>query len=475
MLNQFQLITLIVSILPLGNILFLKFFKNFSPITILASKIFPIASLIITSLLLINNISREVVLYTPLDKLEMSFLLNKNSLIFLLILNIFWSLFIFYLQKFISLSSTNNAVYFFENFLTIIASLTLLAASNDLFSIFIFFQILVIIFYQYSNRFLHKKDSTSPSYFSAIIYLESLVLLIGVVLAYQNFDSLKIDFISKNISQLSSNNLVMFLTLMISPTLIFSITPFYLFYRKINLNPLIIFVLFFFSYFLSHSYLFVKFYFEIFKSIHISRLVLTIFEVIFLFSTFAASIFLVFSKNLKSSFFYLFFQQLLVAIYSTILLLFFKYSSPILPLISFGISFFVIVCCLSNILLFFENSKKKKQERVLKDLKTSTILLVIAIANIASLLPAIGMKVSFLVISKIIKEKLVISAIIYAINIFAVIIFFVKIIFPLLLKDGEHEKFIQDEELANQIDKNYSLMAPPIIFATSLFLIPIIL
>ncbi|MBL6665031.1 MAG: hypothetical protein ISQ34_04215 [Rickettsiales bacterium] len=134
-----------------------------------------------------------------------------------------------------------------------------------------------------------------------------------------------------------------------------------------------------------------------------------------------------------------------------------------------------MVFCLSNILLFFENSKKKKQERVFGHLKISTILLLIAILNVAAIIPSIGMKVAFLVISKIIKEKLIMSAIIYAINIFAIIIFFIKMIFPLLLKDREYEQFIEDEELAVEIDKNYFLIVPPIIFAISIFLIPIII
>ena len=299
--------------------------------------------------------------------------------------------------------------------------------------------------------------------------------MVGVVYAYTIFDSISLKFIGENINNLKSEKLEHLFVLLILPTLLFSVFPFYLFYRKINLNPLVIFVLFFFLYFLSHSLLFVKFYFEIFKHINISNLALMIFEVIFLINIFAASIFLVFSKNLKSAFFYLFFQQLLIAIYSTFLLLFFKYELPILPLISFAFSFLVIVFSLSNILLFFENSQKKKQSKILGNLKISTILLVLAIGNVAAIIPSIGMKVSFIAISKVIAEKLILSAIIYTINFFAVIIFFIKIIFPLLLKDHEHEQFIQDEELARKIDRNYHLIIPSIIFALSIFLLPIII
>jgi len=475
MINKFQLVTLIIIAAPILNILLLKFFKKNLGVTTLFNKLIPITLLSITVMLLLNNVASELIILTPLDRLSISFDLNRNSLIFLIILDLFWLLFVIYLQKFLSLSSAKNSVYFLESFIYIVIALTLLAASSSLLSILIFYQIVTILFYQYSNRFLHKKDDKSSLYFSAVIYAESLILMVATIYAYQHFASLNIEYIGEHIGSLNKDQQLIFMLLLISPTLIFAIFPFSLFYRKINLNPLIIFVLFFFLFFLSHSYLFIKFYFEIFKSINISNFILTILEVIFLINILASSTFLVFAKGLKSSFFYLFFQQLILAIYSTILLLFFKNQFPILPLISFAASFFIMVFCLSNILLFLENSKKRKQHKIFGDLKISIILLLIAIFNIASILPSIGLQVSFLVISKIIEEKLVISAVIYAISTFSVIIFFIKTIFPLLLKDDEHEQFIQDEELAIKIDRNGYLIMPSIIFVLSIFAIPIII
>lgn len=474
MINKLQIITLIICALPVVNIISLRFLRKNISLTTLFNQSLPILSLFCIAILSFSRESEAVILLSFIDKFSISFGFTNNSIIFAAIVNIFWLLFIFYLQKFISFSSA-GAISFLENFLLIVTSLILLAASNNLFSIYIFYQVIVILFYQYSHKFLHKSESKSCLYFSAIIYLESLILLLGIIYAYQQFGSFEIRIINQNIKSLDKNNLYLFFLLLTAPSLLFVIFPFYLFYRKINLNPLIIFILFFFLYFLSHVYIFLKFYFEIFNKIYISKTALTIFEVIFFVNIFAASIFLVFAKNLKSSFFYLFFQQLLLAIYSTILLLFFKYETAILALISFAISFGIMVFSLSNILLFFDNAQKKKQSKIFFELQISVILFLISIANLAAIIPAIGMQSLLICVSKIISEKLIISAIIYAINIFSILIFFIKIVFPLIQKNDEHEKFIKDEELAKRIDKNYYLIIPPIILSVSAFLIPIVI
>ena len=474
MINKLQIITLIICALPIANTILLRFLRKNLSLTTLFNQSLPVFSLFCIAILSFSRESEAVILFSLIDKFTISFGFSSNALIFTAIVNIFWLLFVFYLQKFVSFSSA-GAISFLENFLLIVTSLILLAASNNLFSIYIFYQVIVILFYQYSHKFLHKLEGKSCLYFSAIIYVESLILLLGVIYAYQQFGTFEIKIISQNITSLDKDNLYLFFLLLIAPTLLFAIFPFYLFYRKINLNPLIIFVLFFFLYFLSHGYLFLKFYFEIFNQIYISKTALTIFEVIFFVNIFAASIFLVFAKNLKSSFFYLFFQQLLLAIYSTILLLFFKYDSPLLSLISFAISFGIMVFSLSNILLFFDNAQKKKHSKIFFELQISVILFLIAIANLVAIIPAIGMQALFICISKIISEKLIISAIIYALNMFSILIFFIKIVFPLIQKNDEHEKFIKDEELAQRIDKNYYLIIPPIILSVSAFLIPIIM
>lgn len=473
MINS-QSILITFLLIPLINIFSLEIFSEKRIIQQKINNISCYLSLIFSlSLLFLNKQnSHDLVLFKVNQDLIMSFSTNKESLTILVILNIAWLLFTSYLQKFLNITNQDFSSKFLKNLGQIILALTALILSNNLLTIIITFQIIIVIFYFYSNNFLHKNNISHL--FNILLFLESLLLLIVTIYCYNKFNSFNIIEITNQFSTLTKTQQLILSTSFIICLIAFIIFPFYVFYQKINLNPIIILPAFFFLFFFSQAILIIKIHSFILANISFDKNIFLIIEIVFLLNLILTSFFLIFSKRIKSAIFFLIFQQILLILFSTIELLYFGIELYFLPIISGIFTILLMSFSYSNIILYFENAKNKKYLTIFFDLKFNIIFLTIAILNMSLLLPGSGLQILLLLANNIIKNQLVISPIIYFLNFFVLTIFFIKNILPFFLKSKIAHKFIQDEELAKKIENSFRLKIPAVICLIIILIIPII-
>ena len=265
----------------------------------------------------------------------------------------------------------------------------------------------------------------------------------------------------------------MLLILYLSGLFLSVIFPCYLLYRNINPDPLVLYSLFFLSYALSSLYILVKILIFTFGlesfSLMISKAGFAFFELVFPFNIAAVSVFLLFSKGLKSSFFYLLFQQFSVALFSIFLFATFNPDRIYLTLLSFPLSITLIFLCIANYVLYIRSAKNKSMVGLFYNLKITTILFIFAIANIIGIAPGVGAVEKFFLLKVIFEKKLFLSGIIFVINFVSLGIFSWKIFYPLFLKPSE-PKLADDINLAKDIDYDSSLILTALIVAIAIFL-----
>jgi formate hydrogenlyase subunit 3/multisubunit Na+/H+ antiporter MnhD subunit len=252
--------------------------------------------------------------------------------------------------------------------------------------------------------------------------------------------------------------------------------PSYLLYRNfINLDPIIIYILFFLAYGLSTLYIFIKilaFTFG-FKSFALmSENFLQIIEWIFLVNILCTSIFLLFSKGLKSSFFYLFFQQFLFALFSIFIFTIYDKSSVCLALFSFLLSITLIFLTTSNFILYLSKLEHKWLGGLFYNLKITSVLFIFAIFNLIGLAPGIGAVEKFYLIKILFQKELIVPGIIFGINFTSLLLFAWKVIYPLFLHDTEisAEEIKSAGEIAKAIDFDSSLILSALTVAVIIFL-----
>jgi formate hydrogenlyase subunit 3/multisubunit Na+/H+ antiporter MnhD subunit len=485
-MTQNQLLISLISIIPLLNCALIKFCVNFPRFVNLISKFLPV--LFFTILVgICGNISQDnsyLALIQSNQAVVLGFDVDELALAFLFLLNFLWLIFVFYSQKFLSFSpdflktkNTDNLQCFF---MAIISFVGLIIVSKNLLSILFFYNCLIVLSHFFALKFLHKRQTKFSYFFTFLLYLESIFLFLAIVATYKFVG--QIDFAQGGIiSDKLTNAQYSLLLACYLAGLFFSIFfASHLLYRNINIEPIIIYALFFLSYAFSTLYIFLKllefvFGFEQFSSLILTisdGIIFNIIQFIFLINIAAVSVFLVFSGGLKASFFYLFFQQFLFALFTVFIFAIFEPSKIYPTLFSFSLSITLLFLVISNFVLYLKKSEQKWLGGAFYNLKITSILFIFAVANLIGIAPALGL-IEKLALLKIISQKnLVVAGIIFGINFLSLIVFSWKNFYPIFLlpKETKSENQKSSKEIAKDIDSDSSLILTPLVVAVSLLL-----
>ncbi len=477
-MTQTQFLLLLISIIPFTNCLFIKFWANSPRIINAASKLLPI--LFLANLIgLYGNLDRDasyLILTEATRGIALAFDVDQLALGFLFCFNFLWLIFAFYSQRFLFLSEVKNVNNLRMFFALVFAFVNLIIISKNLLSILFFYNCLIILCHFFSTKFLHTNQTKFSRFFTSLLYLESIFFFLAIVATYK-FTG-QIDFAVNGIvsEKLEPIQYLLLLTLYLSGLFFAILFPFYALYRKINLDPLVIYSLFFLAYGLSTLYIFLKllssiFGFTIFSVIVAATgdgLFLDCIEWIFLINIIIASVFLFLSKGLKSSFFYLFFQQFIFVLFEIFIFVIFDESRVYLALTSFLLSITLVFLCVSNFVLYLSKSEHKWLEGLFYNLKITSILFIFGVASLIGIAPSIGAMDKFFLLKIIIQKKLLIPQIIFGVNFVSLLLFSWKVFFPLFIRQTEQSK--GDEDLGREIDFDSSLILTTLIVALTMFL-----
>lgn len=389
------------------------------------------------------------------DDIFMGFYLNKTAFCFLLLLNFLWLVLAFYFQRFWEINSfqKTSQLRVFLNF--VIAFLVIIFVSKSLMVTLFFYSCLIIASQLFVVRFLRANEINFLRLFNFLLYFESFFFFLAMVATYKlvgRIDFIKGGIVDQNLGRDEEAILLIFFAF----GLFFSvILPYFLFFRKIDLEPIVTYSLLFFSYSFSSLCILVKlihstFGFESFANIFAEG-GFGVIESIFLFNVTIASVFLLFSKGLKLSFFYLFFQQFFVAIFLSFLLGIFDSEKIYLSLISFSLAITLVFFSVSNIATYLAKSEEKTLLGLFYKLPISTSLLIFGIVSMAGLTPTICAVEKFFVLKAIWHNHLWISAAVIFVNSLSLLIVAGKLSYHFL----SHKKSNSGEEnfaLARDID-----------------------
>ncbi len=474
-MTQTQFLLLLISVIPFVNCLIIKFCDESSKLINAIEKFLPI--LFLANVIgIYGNLDRDssyLILSEAARGIALGFDIDQLGLGFLFLLNFFWLIFAFYSQRFLQISETKNSVNLKVFFALVIALVNLIIISKNLLTILFFYNCLIILCHFFGIKFLHKKETKFSYFFTFLLYLESVFFFLAIVATYKFVG--QIDFqlggiISENID---SAKYILLLGLYVLGLFLSVLIPFYLLYRNINLDLITIYGLFFLSYAFSSIYIFLKILNSIFGlkffALMLSQSALAFFEWVFLLNIVVASICLVFSKGLKSSFFYLVFQQFVFVLFSIFLFSIFDQTRINLGVFSFFLSMTLVFLCISNIALYLGKSEDKSIYGTFYDLKVSTILLIFAVASLIGVAPSIGAVEKFMLLKIIFKKKLLIAGLAFAANFLGLVGFSWKIFYPFFCQ-RETQKSQNDTDLAKSIDFDSSLILTALTIAIVMFL-----
>jgi len=475
-MTQTQFLLLTIAAIPFANCLFARLWKDIPSLANFVNKLSPILFLI-NVVGLHGNIKHDnsyLVLAEAMRGISLGFAIDEIALIFLFLLSFFWLIFAFYSQSFLQIGEVKNADHLKVFFVLILAIVNLIIISKNLLTTLFFYNCLVLICHFFAVRFLHKSDTKISRLFTLLLYLESVFFFLAIVATYKF--TAQIEFVNGGIipQNFDQTKHSLLLALYFSGLFLSVLLPCYPLYRNITLNPLVIYILFFLAYGFSSLYIFVKllnfvFGFKGFTLI-ISKIGLNFFEWIFLINIGVASLFLLLSKNLKSSFFYLFFQQFSFVLFSVIIFVIFGKVKIYFSLFSFFLSLTLIFLCIANFALYLGKLKSSKLEGHFYDLKITAILFAFGIFNLIGIAPAVGAVEKFFLIKIIIQKKLLLSALILVVNFLGLSLFAWKALFPLTRQKGQPENNDSAKEIARQIDFDSNLILTPLTVVIAMFL-----
>jgi multicomponent Na+:H+ antiporter subunit D len=488
-----QFLLFFIAIIPFVSCLFMQFLNISEKTVNLIEKIFPILFLANLIGLYGAKNSHKLIISKVTQGIDLGFSVDAISLKFLFLLNFFWLIYTFYAQRFFQINVTKNAFNLKLFFTATIGFVSSIIISNNLFTMLFFYNGLMILCHFFAVKFLHKEENKFSQLFTFLLYLESIFFFLAIVATYKFIG--RIDFVSGGIMhdlEIDATHILLFISYF-SGLFLSVLFPSYLIYKNINLDSFVTYNLFFLAYAFSSLFIFIKllaliFGFEIFSQITSASGHL-IFEIIFAVNIIVASIFLVLSRGLKTSFFYLFFQQFLFTLFAIFTFATLDEGKILLPLWSFLLSLTLIFLCFSNLTLYVSKAQNKSLNGLFSDLKITIILLIFAILNLLGLAPTLGALSTFFLLKILLKKKMLFALAICAVNFLSLIIFSFRLLRPLMVrpiaqsideiveksfeKKGQKELQV-DQQLAKNIDFDSSLMLTALIVAISMVVLAIV-
>ncbi len=462
-MTQTQFLIALISLIPFANALIARFCDDSSKVVGVIEKMLPVL-FAINLIGIYGNLARDnsyLVISEATRGVAIGFDIDHLGLVFLGLLNFIWIVFAFYSQKFLRLlelkESTNLKIFL----ALIIAFINLIILGKNLLTILFFYNCLIILCHFFGLKFLHKKETKFSTFFTFLLYLESLFFFLAIVATYKFIG--QVDFAPNGIisGDIDSAKYGMLLIFYLVGLFLSVLVPFYLLYRDINLDLITIYSLFFLSYAFVSIYILLKVLYSIFGienfSLIFSGVGFSIFEGLFLFNIIVAGVCVFVSKGIKSSFFYLFFQQFSFVLFSIFLLAVFDEEKISMAILSFIFSITLLFFCISNFVLYLSKAENKSMNGLFYELKISTILLIFAIVNLMGMAPGVGLVEKFFLLKVIFKQKLILSIGIILVNFITLFAFAWKLIWPLFSR-LENARSQKDQELAKSIDFDSSLI-----------------
>lgn len=394
------------------------------------------------------------------------FYLNKTGFTFLLLLNFLWLVLTFYFQRFWEINSFHNTsqLRIFFNF--VIAFLVIIFVSKSLMITLFFYSCLILTAQVFVVKFLKNNEVNFLRLFNFLLYFESFFFFLAMVATYKLVG--RTDFVNGGIinGNLGLDEETLLLIFYIFGLFFSALLPYFLLFRKIDLEPIVTHSFFFLSYGFGSLCILIKiihsiFGFESFADIF-SGGGFRFLEILFLFNIVIASALLLISEGIKSSFFYLFFQQFFVAIFSLLMLGIFNSEKIYLSLISFSLAITLVFFSVSNISTYLAKSEEKSLVGLFYKLPISTILLIFGILSFAGIVPTIGLIEKFFVAKAILSKHLWLSAIIVAVNSATLLIFAAKLSYC-FLSDKNAPKNENNLAIARDIDFDSRLILTSIL------------
>lgn len=476
-MNQTQILLLLLATIPFLDCFAMSGFFALGKKSDLVSRVTPILFLL-TLFCLNHSVSNDSSLVLLALTADISLVLgvDATSLHYLFLLNFFWIIFSFYSWKFLQLKKVSG-VNSFRTFTALAISFSsLIIISDNVLTVLFFCYFLMMIRYFFASKFFFKKADKSSYLSLSFIFLEPILLFLAAFLTYHI--SGKLDFSNVIISSNHANLIhyqiiwgIYFLGLFLS-----FLAPFYLFIRNINCDPIITYSFFFLSTGLSSFYIFTKLLGTVFQFDALSLIILRdyfiYFEYFFLVIILAISLVLILSRGIKSSFLYLLFHQVIIALFAMVTFFIFKPHLIQTSLFSLYLSLTLMFLCLSNLVIYLSLSERKDFKGLCYHLKMTISCLIFGVLSLIGLVPAISIVGKFHLIKIIMEEGLLISGLVLIINTLTIVIFAWKLR-PLFLKSDQEERSEVDIELAKKIDSDYSLIIT--ILATTLAMILLII
>lgn len=471
-MTQTQFLLMIIATIPFANCLLMKLCAESPSIISFINKFLPI--LFLTNAIgLYGNLKNDrsyLVISEAIRGISLGFAVDEIAVGFLFLLSFFWLIFIFYHHRFSQFSETKNSHDFEIFFILTVAFLNLVIISKNLLTTLFFYNCLVLLCHFFAVKFLHKNDTKFSRFFTFLLYLESIFFFLAIVATYKF--TAQIEFVDGGIipQNFDQTRYSLLLALYLSGLFLSVLLPCYLLYRNINLDPLVIYILFFLAYGFSGLYIFIKLLNFVFGlqgfSLIIFKIGFGFFEWIFLLNIGVASLLLALSKGLKSSFFYLFFQQFLFALFSIIFFATYSKAKIYIGLFSFLFSITLIFLCISNFILYLNKTENKILNGIFYSLPVTSVLFIFGIFNLIGIIPAIGVVEKFFLIKIIFQKKLLLSGIILLVNLMGLGIFLWKIFYPFHRQESQ----LQKNDFAKEIDFDSCLILTALITAIAMFL-----
>lgn len=480
-MSEIETLLFLTITLPLINGLMIHFFKKSNLLVNIFYKSCPILflmNLIGLFNLDYHNVSFNLITASPIFNL--AFVIDKMAMIFLCLLNFIWLIFVFYSSSFLKIEENKNSyeIKLFATFVFFAVVLNILA--KNLITILFSYHLLLFFCYIFSSKFaflIKEKETIKLKLFGFLLYFLAIFFFFAVILTYKFGTEIGVFSIAEVIAEINMAKQFAIFSLYFLSLLSLSIFPLFLLYSKFSENSLTNYLLFFVALAFVPLYIFIKIISVVFGFDSFAKLILELgfsyFEMMFLIIIFASSILLILSKNLKSSFFYIIFNQF--AATSLILMAFaiFDNTKILLPLISFTLSITLIFLCLSNFILYLSKAEFKSIKNLFYELKITSFLLIFGFLNMLGIIPSIGMMQNFFLIKMIFTQKLSFFGIIFIVNFILMISFSFKMIYLLLTK-VENSKSSSDLELMKTIDYDSGLILTSLVVALIILFSPIV-
>ena len=469
----------IIPFLPFIALILVIFLDKYPRLFVVRQNISPLfATLFLFTAFGLKNIKNSIslnILDLP-NNFSFVLLFNDRQMLFLLLVGLMWFLVSIYSRRYFAITEDIRIKQFNILFLLVIGFLSGLVLSKNLLTALLFYQLLSLIIYLFSNNFASRASSVAIRYFGFFVLSTSSLLFLAAALIFKISGT--VDFIGGGVFSGSAIDIWQFGALLFFYVLslaLIAFVPIYWFFGKLyHLSPpAIIIALLGFSLsslillFKVIVYIFGMKLFAFFMSQLNDHGLITI---AIGFNLLALALLTIFSKNLKQMLTFLFFNQLIMVVMA---LLVFGVNPRKMQIMitSFTLSQMLIFFAIGNINLYLSGSQEKTINGIFHKLKITILLLIFTLLNFSGLVPAVGMIEKYWLFKEVITNRSFIGAGVVLLNILLCLVCSAKMIYPMLeisAKNSSEEKN-GTEEIAREIELDLSLILPIVVLSCIIF------